>query len=164
MSMTLSKASKPSIFLNFPGIILALFKTLAQCLWTISFTREDFPEPETPVTQVNTDRGIFTSTFFKLFSWAPYTSKVFVKVLLCFGKGIFFFPLKYWPVMESLFFIISLAVPTATTCPPCSPAPGPISTIRSASLMVSSSCSTTITEFPKSRRRFKVAISLSLSL
>ena len=48
--------------------------------------------------------------------------------------------------------------------PPCSPAPGPISTIKSASLIVSSSCSTTITEFPRSLRCFKVPSNLSLSL
>ena len=36
-----------------------------------------------------------------------------------------------------------------TTCPPCSPAPGPMSTIQSAARMVSSSCSTTISVLPK---------------
>ena len=43
------------------------------------------------------------------------------------------------------------------------PAPGPISTIQSAARMVSSSCSTTMTEFPRSRRCLRVARSLSLS-
>ena len=45
------------------------------------------------------------------------------------GTGILILPDKYAPVMEFLFFMISRALPTATTSPPCSPAPGPISTI-----------------------------------
>ena len=61
-------------------------------------------------------------------------------------------PWVYAPVMDFLFFIMSFAVPTATTSPPCSPAPGPISTIQSAANIVSSSCSTTITELPRSLR------------
>ena len=71
MSITLSKYSVPVILRNLPGTNLALFKVFAQYLCTISFTREDFPEPETPVTQVKTESGICTSTFFKLFSSAP---------------------------------------------------------------------------------------------
>ena len=47
--------------------------------------------------------------------------------------------------------------------PPCSPAPGPMSTTWSATRMVSSSCSTTITVLPRSRRRRRVSISLWLS-
>src|SRR5438045_3698411 len=35
--------------------------------------------------------------------------------------------------------------------PPCSPAPGPMSTIQSAARIVSSSCSTTINVLPRSR-------------
>ena len=41
--------------------------------------------------------------------------------------------------------------------PPCSPAPGPRSTIQSAVRMVSSSCSTTRTVLPRSRRPFRVS-------
>ena len=66
--------------------------------------------------------------------------------------------------MDSSHCMISSAVPTATTLPPCSPAPGPISTMQSAASIVSSSCSTTSTELPKSRRCIRVCSSLSLSL
>ena len=48
--------------------------------------------------------------------------------------------------------------------PPFSPAPGPTSTIQSALIMVSMSCSTTITEFPSSRSSFNEVMSLRLSL
>ena len=44
-------------------------------------------------------------------------------------------------------------VPLCTICPPCSPAPGPMSTTQSACAMVSSSCSTTISVLPRSRSR-----------
>jgi len=33
-----------------------------------------FPEPDTPVTTVSLERGIFTSIFFRLWAWAPRTS------------------------------------------------------------------------------------------
>ena len=39
----------------------------------ISLTKDDFPEPDTPVTQVKTPRGKATSIFFKLFARAPLT-------------------------------------------------------------------------------------------
>ncbi len=39
----------------------------ARDLYNISLTRSSFPEPDTPVTQVITPRGISTSTFFRLF-------------------------------------------------------------------------------------------------
>jgi hypothetical protein len=37
----------------------------------MSLTSVDLPEPDTPVTQVNTPSGISTSTFFRLCSRAP---------------------------------------------------------------------------------------------
>ena len=45
------------------------------------------------------------------------------------------------------------ACPAATIWPPCSPAPGPRSTMWSAARIVPSSCSTTITVLPRSRSR-----------
>ena len=103
--------------------------------------------------------------FFKLCSVAFTISKYFpVSFLLCFGTLICFLPLKYCPVIESLTFDISSAVPWAITFPPCTPAPGPMSITWSAAYIVSVSCSTTITEFPKSRNFLSVAINLSLSL
>ena len=59
---------------------------------------------------------------------------------------------------------MSSILPTAITSPPFTPANGPISTIKSAFLIVFSSCSTTKTEFPRSLKCFNVLINLSLSL
>ena len=87
------------------------------------------PEPETPVTHVITPVGNDTFIFLRLFTLAPFTLIHPVGSLLLSGTGIFFLPLKYAPVTEPGTSIISCAVPAATTCPPCSPAPGPISTI-----------------------------------
>ena len=53
--------------------------------------------------------------------------------------------------------------PDAMISPPCSPAPGPMSTTQSAVRIVSSSCSTTSRVLPRSRRRVSVAISFALS-
>ncbi len=65
ITIALSKYSKPFISLCFPGLTLALFSFCARDLYSISFTNVDFPEPDTPVTQVNTPRGgIFASIFF----------------------------------------------------------------------------------------------------
>ena len=47
-------------------------------------------------------------------------------------------------------------VPSATTWPPWTPAPGPISTSQSAVRIASSSCSTTMTVLPRSRSRLRV--------
>ena len=48
--------------------------------------------------------------------------------------------------------------------PPCTPAPGPISITWSDKSIVSWSCSTTITVFPRSLNFFRVLRSFSLSL
>ena len=164
MAMTLSSFLMPPIFLCFPGMVLARFKSLASRLYKISFTKELFPEPETPVTQVITPIGILTEIFFRLFSLAPVMLSHPLGPRLTSGTGICFLPLKYCPVADSGICIISRAVPWATTSPPWEPAPGPMSTMWSASSMVSSSCSTTISVLPRSRRFFRVFRSLSLSL
>ena len=162
--ITLSTLSRPVILVCFPGIVRARFNSFANVLYKISLTRELFPDPDTPVTQVITPSGNETSIFFRLFSLAPYTFSQSVGFLRTSGTGIFKRPLRYAPVTDFSFFISSSAVPTATTSPPCSPAAGPISTMQSAARIVSSSCSTTIKEFPRSRRCFNVFSSLSLSL
>ena len=158
--------SSPFISLHLPGFSEAPFNSFAIVLYNTSFTRVDFPEPETPVTQVNTPNGNFTLIFFKLFSVAFFTSITFdfIGFLLVFGTSIFFLPLKYCPVTESLTNFTSSAVPCAITFPPCTPAPGPISIIWSAAYIVSSSCSTINKVFPKSLNFLSVAINLSLSL
>ena len=162
----LSILSIPTTSLHLPGFSLEPFNCFVIVLYSISFTNVLFPEPETPVTQLNTPSGNLTLIFFKLCSVAPLTSIAFpfTVFLLFFGTGIFFLPLKYWPVIEFSTFLISSAVPCAITLPPCTPAPGPISIIWSAAYIVSSSCSTTRSVFPKSLNFFRVANNLSLSL
>ena len=89
----------------------------------------DLPEPLTPVTTVNMPIGNFTLTFCKLFSLAPRISIQFLPGLRrSSGSAINLRPLKYCPVIESSTFMTSSTVPAAMICPPCSPAPGPIST------------------------------------
>jgi hypothetical protein len=53
----------------------------------------------------------------------------------------------------------SATEPETTTCPPCSPRPGPMSTTQSEVRMVSSSCSTTMSVLPRSRSRVSVSMS-----
>ena len=128
--MILSMFSIPLISLCFPGFSLDRLISFAKDLYRISLIKVDFPEPETPVTQTNCPKGIRTLIFFRLFSFAPIISMYFLLLfLLCFGTNIFFFPLKYCPVIDSGTNLISSAVPCATTFPPCTPAPGPISII-----------------------------------
>ena len=163
--ITLSRLSAPVILSNLPGLFFAPFKVFAKYLYKISFTRLDLPEPETPVTAMNLPSGNSTSIFFRLFSCAPKTVSFLPLPALRFsGTGILRFPLKYIPVIDLSQLIISSTLPAAMSSPPLTPAPGPISTIKSAFRMVSSSCSTTISVFPKSRRFLSVPNSLSLSL
>ena len=129
ISTTLSIFSKPFTFLYLPGFVFTLYRLFATTLYSISFTSVDFPEPDTPVTQVNFPSGNLTSIFFKLFSSAPVISRYFLFPFLLFsGTSIFSFPVKYLPVILFSFFITSSGVPAATTSPPCTPAFGPIST------------------------------------
>ena len=87
----------PFIPLHFPGFSFDPFNSLAIVLYNTSFTNVDFPEPDTPVTQLNTPNGNLTLIFFKLFSCAPSTSITFdfVCFLLFGGIGICFRLLKY---------------------------------------------------------------------
>ncbi len=130
----------------------------------ISLTKVLLPEPDTPVTQVNKPKGMRTSKFFRLFSRAPNTSSHLPFVRRRFsGTAICLAPHRYCPVIDSLLALISSIVPSATTLPPCTPAPGPISIMWSAAIIVSSSCSTTIRVFPRSRKRLRVDSSRALS-
>lgn len=63
----LSIFSNPFTPLHFPGFSFAPLISLAILLYKTSFTKVDLPEPETPVTQVNTPSGILTFISFKLF-------------------------------------------------------------------------------------------------
>ena len=125
---------------------------------------EDFPLPETPVTQVSVPRGIVKFTFLRLWPLAPFNFKKLPFPFRRFsGISIVFFSFRYKAVKESLSKIV-FKVPALIICPPCSPAFGPISTIKSASCIISLSCSTTKTVFPASLNFFSDLINFSLSL
>ena len=72
-------------------------------------------------------------------------------------------PVRYCPVIDCGAAAMSCGVPVAMISPPCTPAPGPMSITWSASRIASSSCSTTITVLPASRKFFSVVSSRSLS-
>ncbi|MCY1437466.1 hypothetical protein D9M71_536290 [compost metagenome] len=90
----------------------------------------DLPEPETPVTQVNSPTGTSRFTFCRLLPRAPFSLSSFFlsRGVRSAGTAIFLRPERYLPVTESGWFITSSGVPSATICPPCTPAPGPMST------------------------------------
>ena len=96
MFIILSMFSIPFISLHFPGFSVAPFNSFAIVLYSISLTNVLFPEPDTPVTHVNTPSGNFTLIFFKLFSVAPHTSITlpFVIFLRFLGTFICFLPLR----------------------------------------------------------------------
>ena len=93
-------------------------------------TREDFPEPLTPVTQVRVPRGMVTSMSFKLFSAAPRMVRLWpFPARRALGTAMYRFPDRYWPVRDAGFAMTSSGVPAATIWPPWTPAPGPTSMI-----------------------------------
>ncbi len=131
----------------------------------MSLISVDLPEPDTPVTQTKRPTGISTVTSLRLLPRAPTTRRLFAasRRWRRAGTAIDLRPERYCPVSEAGLRSISVGVPCATTSPPCSPAPGPMSTTWSAAWIASSSCSTTITELPRSRRRLSVSMSRALS-
>ena len=112
MFIILSIFSIPFILSHLPGFSFDPFNSLAKYLYNTSFTKVDFPDPETPVTQLNTPSGILTLIFFKLFSVAFIISiDLPFDFLLFLGTEIFFLPLRYCPVIESATSFTSSAVP-----------------------------------------------------
>ena len=147
-----------------PGRSFVPWSLRAIAFCKMSVTSVLFPLPETPVTAMNRPSGNSTSSPFRLCSRAPFTTMLFP---LPFRRVVGIFtarsPRMNAPVMESFESVSALSVPFTTTFPPSSPAPGPMSTIQSAVRIVSSSCSTTSTVFPRSRSRSSVVIRRALS-
>ena len=110
-----------------------------------------------------TESGNLAVTFCKLLPEAFSTVIYFLCLRRSFGIKISFLPFRYCAVTERLLFKISSSVPCTTTSPPCSPAPGPMSTIKSAVLIASSSCSTTKMVLSRSRSWVKLSSNRSLS-
>ena len=155
MSTTLSRYSIPSTASKAAVCgLVAPFKALAAMGYKVLLIRVDLPEPETPVTQVIRPIGMVKLTFCRLLPLAPRMRSCLAG--FCgrrrVGTAIPSLPDRYWPVMEASLLRISSRLPWAITWPPWTPAPGPISTIWSAARIASSSCSTTITVLPISRR------------
>ena len=131
--------------------------------------REVFPAPETPVSTVRRPLGIATSTLFRLCRQQPSTRSHAVSSLRAGIRRRL--PRYGWcglwcrasPVTESGISASSSKVPWAITRPPWTPAPGPMSTMRSARFIVSSSCSTTNRVFPRRLSSSSVPRSSSLS-
>ena len=78
-----------------PGRALVRFSSAPRRLKRISFTREDFPDPDTPVTAMNVPRGKLTSMWRRLFSAAPRTvSRCPLPARRWVGTGTFFRPAR----------------------------------------------------------------------
>ena len=131
----------------------------------MSLTSVLFPLPLTPVTATKHPSGMRTSMFVRLCSRAPRTviqlspgsrRRSGTWISRCAGEVL---PGDRAAASAR----IASRSPSATTSPPCSPAPGPMSTMWSATRIVSSSCSTTRTVFPRSRRRTMVSMRRWLS-
>src|SRR5680860_208540 len=120
------------------------------------------PEPETPVTLVNTPKGIDTSRFIKLFLVTPLNfSHPEGFRGLDFSKGR---SLKRCSlVLELEMFFKPAGGPLYKISPPPSPASGPTSTIQSAWRITSNSCSTTKSELPQAFSLSKVFSKASVS-
>ena len=98
----------------------------------MSLTSVDLPEPDTPVTQTNAPVGTVTSRFFRLCSRAPRTVKWPRPGLRAAGMAMLRLPDRNCPVTDRGSARMSSSTPLITTSPPCSPAPGPMSTMWSA--------------------------------
>ncbi len=128
--ITLSKCSSPLMASCGAGSVCEPYRWRLSAGYSVSLTRVDLPEPETPVTQVSRPTGSASETFFRLLPVAPVmTSWRFGSAARrFFGTAILSVPLRYLAVSEFLFFRMSLSVPSAITSPPCTPAPTPMST------------------------------------
>ena len=165
MSTTLSNRSRPVISRYAEGVCEAPLISFAASEYRVSLISVDLPEPDTPVIAVNRPDGISRSTFLRLLPRAPFSLSISLRLgtWRFAGTSIRFLPDRYCPVSERGAFRMSASLPCATTSPPCTPAPGPMSTTWSARRIASSSCSTTITVLPRSRRRVRVPSRRSLS-
>ena len=113
-------------------------------------TSELLPEPATPVMTVSTPRGMSTSTFCRLFAFAP---RIFSAAFGIRTDSLSDARSSKWrPVIVPL-ERRPLTLPSKQTVPPAVPAPGPRSTTWSAMTIVSGLCSTTSTVLPLSRSR-----------
>ena len=113
------------------------------------------PEPDTPVTTVSRPLGKRTSSGLTVWmgpverATAPFSNRA--------SGGTGFRrtsarPARKGPIWDRGFCWMSATVPSAITCPPPAPAPGPISTSQSAWRRIWVSWSTSSTELPSATR------------
>ena len=113
---------------------------------------------------INIDQSPIGRTPRRLCSRAPRTTSLWrLPLRRLAGIATERSPRRKAPVMERGSARTTSSGPLAMISPPCSPAPGPMSTTQSAVRIVSSSCSTTRTVLPRSRNRVRVAMSFALS-
>ena len=111
---------------------------------------ELLPEPATPVTATRTPSGTSTEMSRRLWSRA---FRIGMKPRAARGSGFRPCRTSRWRPVAVPAAMRPATVPSYTMVPPCGPAPGPMSTTWSATLITSGSCSTTRTVLPLSRRR-----------
>ena len=128
----------------------------ASARYTMSTASVLLPEPLGPVMAHTTPSGRVTSAPRRLFSRAPRTT-----ISPRARRGAFFrarWPLNARDVAPPERFTSS-TLPSAVTRPPSLPAPGPISTTRSAARITAGSCSTTSTALSRSASSDKIWVS-----
>src|SRR6266480_991637 len=135
ISITLSKTSIPSTPAWAPGFTRARLSRFASALKTISFTRVDLPEPETPVTQMNLPTGNSTSISLRLCCAAPRTRNEPRSSSRRSGTAIERLPARNCPVTDFATRSTFAAGPSATTSPPCRPAPERVDQARVVALV-----------------------------
>ena len=96
----------------------------------MSLTSVLLPLPLTPVMATKHPSGKSTSMCFRLCSCASRTViQASPGVRRISGMGIERLPERYWPVIDRGSASSFFSVPATTISPPCSPAPGPMSTM-----------------------------------
>src|SRR5450432_1940058 len=128
MSMTLSTCWRPSSATNGSAAGLDPWSFWANARNSVSMTSVDFPEPETPVTQVRRPIGNDTDRSRRL--WPVALRRVRLRAAderRCLGTAMDLRPDRYAPVNDCGLAAISDGLPDATTRPPWTPALGPMS-------------------------------------
>ena len=131
----------------------------------ISKAKDDLPEPDTPVITVREPCGISSETSRRLCSRAPRKEMLVGRGLAVRVSGVANAAspaARKFPVVVPALATCA-GVPSATSRPPPGPASGPISKIQSQALSTSRWCSTTMSEWPASARRWSRAIKRATS-
>ena len=122
----------------------------------LSSTIVVFPEPDTPVTTVSRPLGMSSSKGLTVWMlpverWIAPSANI-SPVPAHRRSFVSAFPERNGPIWDSGFASKSAIVPSAMTCPPLTPASGPISITQSASFRIWVSWSTRMTELPSATR------------